>query len=138
MTIEQKCDEITNIFQDKTIGFILSAEDLIKIRSLLQDVQDIHKKEKSTILDAIQEKASIASMEYTLGEYNYDNEIGNKKAEEYRKDMNEGKCFAYGDCRFYVEQTFDGNYKVVKEELEIAKNNASTEKIEDMKECDLD
>ena len=36
--------------------------------------------------------------EYNIGEYNLDNNIGNSIAENYRKDMNEGKCFAYDDA----------------------------------------
>ena len=36
--------------------------------------------------------------EEALGEYNLDNNIGNSIAENYRKDMNEGRCFAYDDA----------------------------------------
>ena len=36
--------------------------------------------------------------EEALGEYNLDNNIGNSIAENYRKDMNEDRCFAYDDA----------------------------------------
>ena len=36
--------------------------------------------------------------EYNMGEYNLDNNIGNSISENYRKDMNEGRCFAYDDA----------------------------------------
>ena len=39
-----------------------------------------------------------ALAEYNMGEYNLDNNIGNSIAENYRKDMNEGKCFAYDEA----------------------------------------
>lgn len=46
-------------------------------------------------LKAIKEDALA---EYNMGEYNHDNNIGNSIAENYRKDMNEGRCFAYDDA----------------------------------------
>ena len=45
-----------------------------------------------------------ALAEYNMGEYNLDNNIGNSIAENYRKDMNEGKCFAYDDAIEIVKQ----------------------------------
>ena len=42
--------------------------------------------------------------EYNMGEYNLDNNIGNSIAENYRKDMNEGKCFAYDEAIEIVKQ----------------------------------
>lgn len=42
--------------------------------------------------------------EYNIGEYNLDNNIGNSIAENYRKDMNEGKCFAYDEAIEIVKQ----------------------------------
>ena len=53
-------------------------------------------------LDKIVEELKIikedALAEYNMGEYNLDNNIGNSIAENYRKDMNEGKCFAYDEA----------------------------------------
>ena len=139
MSIESKCDQLYEILESIKQHKAISLSEMTEFYNKIKEIKDLHKKEQDTILDAIHTRASIASMEYTLGEYNHDNEIGNKIAEEYRKDMNEGKCFAYGDCKFYVEQTFNGNYKVVEEELEIAKANAdaSNKKIEDLNEQDL-
>ena len=45
-----------------------------------------------------------ALAEYNIGEYNLDNNIGNSIAENYRKDMNEGKCFAYDEAIKIVKQ----------------------------------
>lgn len=42
--------------------------------------------------------------EYNMGEYNLDNNIGNSISENYRKDMNEGRCFAYDDAIEIVKQ----------------------------------
>ena len=53
-------------------------------------------------IDKVVEKLKIikedALAEYNMGEYNLDNNIGNSIAENYRKDMNEGKCFAYDEA----------------------------------------
>ena len=45
-----------------------------------------------------------ALAEYNMGEYNLDNNIGNSISENYRKDMNEGKCFAYDEAIEIVKQ----------------------------------
>ena len=45
-----------------------------------------------------------ALSEYNMGEYNLDNNIGNSISENYRKDMNEGRCFAYDDAIEIVKQ----------------------------------
>ena len=45
-----------------------------------------------------------ALAEYNIGEYNLDNNIGNSIAENYRKDMNEGKCLAYDEAIEIVKQ----------------------------------
>ena len=45
-----------------------------------------------------------ALAEYNMGEYNLDNNIGNSIAENYRKDMNEGRCFAYDEAIEIVKQ----------------------------------
>ena len=45
-----------------------------------------------------------ALAEYNIGEYNLDNNIGNSISENYRKDMNEGKCFAYDEAIEIVKQ----------------------------------
>lgn len=61
--------------------------------SLVKTAYDIDKVVEE--LKAIKEDALA---EYNMGEYNLDNNIGNSIAENYRKDMNEGRCFAYDDA----------------------------------------
>ena len=59
-------------------------------------------------IDKVVEELKIikedALAEYNMGEYNLDNNIGNSIAENYRKDMNEGKCFAYDEAIEIVKQ----------------------------------
>ena len=59
-------------------------------------------------IDKVVEELKIikedALAEYNIGEYNLDNNIGNSIAENYRKDMNEGKCFAYDEAIEIVKQ----------------------------------
>ena len=59
-------------------------------------------------IDKVVEKLKIikedALAEYNMGEYNLDNNIGNSISENYRKDMNEGKCFAYDEAIEIVNQ----------------------------------
>ena len=49
-----------------------------------------------------------ALAEYNMGEYNLDNNIGNSISENYRKDMNEGKCFAYDEAIEIIKQGKEG------------------------------
>ena len=59
-------------------------------------------------VDKVVEELNIikedALAEYNIGEYNLDNNIGNSISENYRKDMNEGKCFAYDEAIEIVKQ----------------------------------
>ena len=50
------------------------------------------------VVEEIKTLKEEALAEYNMGEYNLDNNIGNSISENYRKDMNEGKCFAYDDA----------------------------------------
>ena len=50
------------------------------------------------VVEEIKTLKEEALGEYNMGEYNLDNNIGNSIAENYRKDMNEGRCFAYDDA----------------------------------------
>ena len=50
------------------------------------------------VVEEIKTLKEEALGEYNMGEYNLDNNIGNSIAENYRKDMNEGKCFAYDEA----------------------------------------
>ena len=56
------------------------------------------------VVEEIKTLKEEALVEYNMGEYNLDNNIGNRIAENYRKDMNEGRCFAYDDAIEIVEQ----------------------------------
>ena len=59
------------------------------------------------VVEEIKTLKEEALGEYNMGEYNLDNNIGNSIAENYRKDMNEGRCFAYDDAIEIVEQGSD-------------------------------
>ena len=50
------------------------------------------------VVEEIKTLKEEALDEYNMGEYNLDNNIGNSISENYRKDMNEGKCFAYDEA----------------------------------------
>lgn len=50
------------------------------------------------VVEEIKTLKEEALGEYNMGEYNLDNNIGNSISENYRKDMNEGRCFAYDDA----------------------------------------
>ena len=50
------------------------------------------------VVEEIKTLKEEALGEYNMGEYNLDNNIGNSISENYRKDMNEGKCFAYAEA----------------------------------------
>ena len=56
------------------------------------------------VVEEIKTLKEEALAEYNMGEYNLDNNIGNSIAENYRKDMNEGKCFAYDEAIEIVKQ----------------------------------
>ena len=57
------------------------------------------------VVEEIKTLKEEALGEYNMGEYNLDNNIGNSIAENYRKDMNEGRCFAYDDAIEIVKQS---------------------------------
>ena len=56
------------------------------------------------VVEEIKTLKEEALAEYNMGEYNLDNNIGNSISENYRKDMNEGKCFAYDEAIEIVKQ----------------------------------
>lgn len=55
------------------------------------------------VVEEIKTLKEEALGEYNMGEYNLDNNIGNSIAENYRKDMNEGRCFAYDEATEIVK-----------------------------------
>ena len=69
------------------------AVDLIKLVENQPTAYDIDK-----VVEEIKTLKEEALGEYNMGEYNLDNNIGNSISENYRKDMNEGRCFAYDDA----------------------------------------
>ena len=62
------------------------------------------------VVEEIKTLKEDALGEYNMGEYNLDNNIGNSISENYRKDMNEGKCFAYDEAIEIVKQGGDADY----------------------------
>ena len=56
------------------------------------------------VVEEIKTLKEEALGEYNMGEYNLDNNIGNSISENYRKDMNEGRCFAYDYAIEIVKQ----------------------------------
>ena len=70
--------------------------------------KEIKKMPTAYDIDKVVEEIKIlkeeALGEYNMGEYNLDNNIGNSISENYRKDMNEGKCFAYDEAIEIVKQ----------------------------------
>ena len=56
------------------------------------------------VVEEIKTLKEEALGEYNMGEYNLDNNIGNSISENYRKDMNEGRCFAYNEAIEIVKQ----------------------------------
>ena len=83
--------------EENVVGLVfVAAIDEIKGQPTAYDVDKVVEE-----LKTIKEEALT---EYNMGEYNLDNNIGNSIAENYRKDMNEGKCFAYDDAIEIVKQ----------------------------------
>ena len=75
------------------------------------------------VVEEIKTLKEEALAEYNMGEYNLDNNIGNSISENYRKDMNEGKCFAYDEAIEIVKA--DG--KDEKEKINIMGHNSIEE-----------
>ena len=83
--------------QENVVGLeFIAMIDEIKEQPTAYDVDKVVEKLKIIKEDAL--------AEYSMGEYNLDNNIGNSIAENYRKDMNEGKCFAYDEAIEIVKQ----------------------------------
>ena len=83
--------------EENVVGLnFVAAIDEIKGQPTVYDIDKVVEELKSIKEDAV--------AEYNIGEYNLDNNIGNSIAENYRKDMNEGKCFAYDEAIEIVKQ----------------------------------
>ena len=72
---------------------------IMKYIDVMDSAYDIDK-----VVEEIKTLKEEALGEYNMGEYNLDNNIGNSISENYRKDMNEGRCFAYDDAIEIVKQ----------------------------------
>ena len=78
---------------------VLQLQRLINKLKNIPTAYDIDK-----VVEEIKTLKEEALGEYNMGEYNLDNNIGNSISENYRKDMNEGKCFAYDEAIEIVKQ----------------------------------
>ena len=99
---------------------LISRSELIKHFEAIQQQENVVGLEFIAMIDEIKEQPTAYDVdkvveelkiikedtlaEYNIGEYNLDNNIGNSIAENYRKDMNEGKCFAYDEAIEIVKQ----------------------------------
>ena len=99
---------------------LISRSELIKHFEAIQQQENVVGLEFIAMIDEIKEQPTAydvdkvveelkiikedALAEYNMGEYNLDNNIGNSISENYRKDMNEGKCFAYDEAIEIVKQ----------------------------------
>ena len=92
---------MADIFHSLEIGNCLCAgryeyETIEMLEKALEDSKSAYDVNK--VVEEIKTLKEDALAEYNMGEYNLDNNIGNSIAENYRKDMNEGKCFAYDEA----------------------------------------
>ena len=99
---------------------LISRSELIKHFEAIQQQENVVGLEFIAMIDEIKEQPTAYDIdkvveeikilkeealdEYNMGEYNLDNNIGNSISENYRKDMNEGKCFAYDEAIEIVKQ----------------------------------
>ena len=92
---------MADIFHSLEIGNCLCAgryeyETIEMLEKALENSRQAYSVDK--VVEEIKTLKEEALGEYNMGEYNLDNNIGNSIAENYRKDMNEGKCFAYDEA----------------------------------------
>ena len=92
---------MADIFHSLEIGNCLCAgryeyETIEMLEKALENSKSAYSVNK--VVEEIKTLKEEALAEYNMGEYNLDNNIGNSIAENYRKDMNEGRCFAYDDA----------------------------------------
>ena len=83
--------------------------DNFEVTVSVKDIKTIIKEQPTAydidkVVEEIKTLKEEALGEYNMGEYNLDNNIGNSISENYRKDMNEGKCFAYDEAIEIVKQ----------------------------------
>ena len=98
---------MADIFHSLEIGNCLCAgryeyETIEMLEKTLENSRQAYSVDK--VVEEIKTLKEEALAEYNMGEYNLDNNIGNSIAENYKKDMNEGKCFAYDEAIEIVKQ----------------------------------
>ena len=98
---------MADIFHSLEIGNCLCAgnyeyETIKMLEKALENSRQAYSVDK--VVEEIKTLKEEALGEYNMGEYNLDNNIGNSISENYRKDMNEGKCFAYDEAIEIVKQ----------------------------------
>ena len=81
---------------------ICTSDDVVDLINLVENQPNAYNVDK--VVEELKIIKEDALAEYNIGEYNLDNNIGNSIAENYRKDMNEGKCFAYDEAIEIVKQ----------------------------------
>ena len=81
---------------------ICTSDDVVDLINLVDNQPTAYDIDK--VVEEIKTLKEEALGEYNMGEYNIDNNIGNRISENYRKDMNEGRCFAYDDAIEIVKQ----------------------------------
>ncbi len=81
---------------------ICTSDDVVDLIKLVENQPTAYSVDK--VVEELKVIKEDALAEYNIGEYNLDNNIGNSIAENYRKDMNEGKCFAYDEAIEIVKQ----------------------------------
>lgn len=75
---------------------VYTSDDVIDLIKLVENEPTAYSVDK--VVEELKAIKEAALVEYNMGEYNLDNNIGNSIAENYRNDMNEGRCFAYDDA----------------------------------------
>ena len=94
--------EVYTSGRPNTMKVEISVLQLQRLINKLKNIPTTYDVDK--VVEEIKTLKEEALGEYNMGEYNLDNNIGNSISENYRKDMNEGRCFAYDDAIEIVKQ----------------------------------
>ena len=94
--------EVYTCGRPNTMKVEISVLQLQRFINKLKNIPTAYSVDK--VVEEIKTLKEEALGEYNMGEYNLDNNIGNSISENYRKDMNEGRCFAYDDAIEIVKQ----------------------------------
>ena len=94
--------EVYTCGRPNTMKVEISVLQLQRFINKLKNIPTAYSVDK--VVEEIKTLKEEALGEYNMGKYNLDNNIGNSISENYRKDMNEGRCFAYDDAIEIVKQ----------------------------------